>query len=185
MSKKYPNRPKSGSPGRASSAEQHKESAEVAVGELRPVPETKPLERIAGQYLPGTGPIAARRTVTRTEKFNGPIPHPDIFRKYGEVIPDAPERILRVFEADSQHVREITMSALVAQRADNKRIHWMAFGLIAGGYAMSGLFAYFNKDVLAGIVLSTTIVGTVVGFLQQRSSAAADDDEPKGKSGEE
>ncbi|MDB5754336.1 MAG: hypothetical protein JWR56_764 [Massilia sp.] len=64
------------------------------------------------------------------------------------------------------------MGALVAQKADNKRVHWMACGLIAGGYVMSGLFAWMNKDVLAGIVLTTTIIGTVTGFLQTRNEEA-------------
>lgn len=43
--------------------------------------------------------------------------------KYGEVIPDAPERILRVFEEDSRHARDIAVAALNAQKADNKRAH--------------------------------------------------------------
>lgn len=104
--------------------------------------------------------------------FNGPIPHPDIFKKYGEVVSDAPERILRVFEDDSKHSREIQSKALDAQKSDNRRIHWMAWSLIAGGYVMSALFAVMNKDWLAGIVLTTTIVGTVTGFLQSRKDAS-------------
>jgi uncharacterized membrane protein len=104
--------------------------------------------------------------------FNGPIPHPDIFKKYGEVVPDAPERILRVFEEDSKHSREIQAKALEAQKCDNRRVHWMAWSLIAGGYVMSVVFAMMNKDWLSGIVLTTTIVGTVTGFLQSRKDAS-------------
>lgn len=43
---------------------------------------------------------------------------------------------------------------------------------------MSALFASMDKDWLAGIVLTTTIIGTVTGFLQSRkdTSDAADTD---------
>ena len=145
-----------------------------------------PFGDIAGHFLPGMAPLDQRATpleqrvskITRqqTQTFNGPIPHPEIFRKYGEVIHDAPERILRVFEEDSKHVRDIQMGALNAQKSDNRRVHWMAWSLIAGGYAMSALFAWMNKDVLAGMILTTTIVGTVTGFLQSQKKSTSSED---------
>ncbi len=133
----------------------------------------------AAHILPGVMPVSERIqqiTTTQHSSFDGPIPHPDIFRQYGEVIPDAPERILRVFEEDSEHIRIIQMEALKAQKSDNQRIHWMAWSLIAGGYAMSIVFALFNKDILAGAVLTTTIVGTVTGFLQNQTKKPDDKD---------
>ena len=133
--------------------------------------EPESMQDIGADVLPGRGEVAARiRRETRVSTFNGPMPHPEIFRAYGEVVKDAPERILRVFEEDSKHSRDIQMAALNAQRADNRRIQWMAFSLIAGGYAASIFFALIEKPYLAGIVLTTTIVGTVVGFLQGKKS---------------
>jgi len=153
---------------------------------LVPASEPKgPLPHVATTILPGTNPVQQRLVAVRQERtsFNGPIPHPDIFKKYGEVIPDAPERILRVFEEDSKHSREMQSKALDAQKGDNRRVHWMAYSLIAGGYVMSAVFALMDKDWLAGIVLTTTIVGTVTGFLQSRkdASSALDTDEEEEK----
>lgn len=140
-----------------------------------------PLADVADHFLPGTAPITERRVeqYVRQTTFNGPIPHPEIFKQYGDVIPDAPERILRVFEEDSKHAREITREALNAQKRDNRRVHWMAWSLIAGGYGMSALFAWMNKDILAGAVLTTTIIGTLTGFLQgqKNKSTKQEDDE--------
>ena len=34
---------------------------------------------------------------------------------------------------------------------------------------MSALLAWMDKDWLAGIILTTTIIGTLAGFLQNRS----------------
>ena len=130
-----------------------------------------PIEAMA-QHLPGVASPAARVTkvsTTQHASFEGPIPHPDIFRLYGDVIPDAPERILRVFEADSTHARVIQMEALEAQKSDNRRVHWMAWSLIAGGYALAALFAVLGKDWLAGIILGSTLAGTIAGFWQGRN----------------
>ncbi|WP_084805718.1 DUF2335 domain-containing protein [Duganella sp. HH105] len=127
---------------------------------------------LGANLLPGTGPVGRRIFQTQyRQTFNGPMPHPKILAGYGKLVESAPERILKVFEADSQHARDFEMTALDAQRRDNKRVHWMAFSLISTGYGMSALFALMNKDWLAGIVLTTTNVGTVVGFLQGKSDA--------------
>lgn len=96
------------------------------------------------------------------------IPQPEILRQYREFIGDAPERILRVFEADSACIRDVRSHALESRIKDNRRFQWMAYSLITGGYGISVLFACMNKDVLAGIVLTTTIIGTVTGFMKQR-----------------
>lgn len=134
-------------------------------------PSGEAISRIV-EHLPGVMPVQQRvkQVITQQSHFQGPIPHPDIFRQYGEVIPDAPERILRVFEDDSKHAREIQMAALDAQKADNSRVHWMAWSLIAGGYILSGLFAWLGKDTLAGILLASTLTGTIAGFFQGRPS---------------
>lgn len=137
-----------------------------------------PISRIVSNVAPPAGGITAvpvrqhsRQVVAQQTHFQGPIPHPDIFRQYGEVIPDAPERILRVFEEDSKHTRDIQMAALDAQKADNHRVHWMAWSLIAGGYVLSGLFAWAGKDWLAGLLLTGTLAGTIAGFLQKPQQA--------------
>ncbi len=101
-------------------------------------------------------------------QFEGPLPPPEIFRKYGEIIPDAPERILRVFEEDSTHARDIQIRALEAQVQDNRRVHWMAWTLIIFGFVLSAFFAWIDKDILAGTLLASTLAGTITGFLQNK-----------------
>lgn len=134
------------------------------------------LEQVA-ELLPGTAPVPERvRQVVQQTTFNGPIPHPDIFKRYGDVIPDAPERILRVFELDSAHARDIQTNALEAQKADNRRVHWMAWSLIAGGYVLAAVFAFLDKDLLAGTILATTLAGTIAGFFQSHKAGPKSDD---------
>ena len=117
--------------------------------------------------IPGTEKVEKRvaQLVSQHASYEGPIPHPDVFRQYGEVVPDAPQRILKVFEQDSKHARDIQTAALNAQRADNRRIHWMAWSLVIAGFVMSGLFALLNKDTLAAVILATTIGAIAYSFL--------------------
>ncbi len=102
--------------------------------------------------------------------FAGPIPHPEIFKLYGEIVPDAPERILTVFERDSQAARDLPIKAIEAQREDNRRAHWMAWSLVISAFGLSIVFALMDKDWLSGVVLGTTLVGIITGFLQSNKS---------------
>jgi uncharacterized membrane protein len=127
-----------------------------------------------------TDAMAEHLIVARQVGFEGPIPHPDIFKKYGEIIPDAPERILRVFEEDSAHSRAVGKAALEAQVADNRRLHWMAYSLVLLCFVLAGVLAMNDKDLLAGIILGTTLIGIVTGFLQSHKQEKPTEQTPPG-----
>lgn len=139
-----------------------------------------PLARIA--EIAKTQGMVSRRE-TKVSQFTGPLPPPELFRLYGEVIPDAPERILRVFEEDSRHIREVQREVLHAQRIDNRRVHWMAYSLILGGFVISLVFAMMKEPYLAGTVLGTTLLGTIGGLVNslRGTSNSQKDSEAKSK----
>lgn len=137
------------------------------------------IEELA-QLLPGSAPVQERvKSVIQQTHFKGPIPHPDIFKGYAEVIPDAPERILKVFEADSAHTRNIQSAALEAEKQDNQRTHWMAWSLIAMCMGLALIFAVMKMEWLAGAALTAPILGAATAFLRGRNSSD-DDDVPPG-----
>jgi len=119
------------------------------------------------ELLPGSRPVAERvATVAKTTAYTGPIPHPEIFKGFGEVVADAPERILKVFELDSAHARDIQFAALKAQQADNKRTHWMAWSAIAGCIGAAVLFGLHGNTPLAIAFLSAPLLGAATSFLR-------------------
>lgn len=141
----------------------------------KPLAETKsPEAELVGKLLPES---RIAQLVAQTTSFSGPLPHPEIFNRYAEVIPDAPERILKVFEDDSKHARDITTLALEVQRDDNRRAHWMAWSLVIAGFMLSAVFALKDKDTLAGIALGSTLVAIVTGFLKSRNHDKSKKDE--------
>lgn len=124
------------------------------------------------ERLPGTATPEQRieQTLSQSSHFSGPIPHPEIFKLYGEIIPDAPNRILTVFEEDSKFARDLPLKALEAQKEDNRRAHWMAWSLVIVSFMLSLAFACMGKDYLSGIVLGTTLVAIITGFLQSKNN---------------
>lgn len=90
---------------------------------------------------------------------------PDVLLKYKAMVPDAPERVLAVFEKNSETERTIVEKALAAQRADNMRRDWMAFGIIIAGMVVSAVFAYLGKEWLSGGTLVAIISYAVMGYL--------------------
>lgn len=136
---------------------------------VSPKKDTKTAVDTLVDLLPGSKPVAERvERVVRASHFQGPIPHPEIFKGYAEVIPDAPNRILKVFEDDSAHARDVQMGALKAQAADNKRTHWMAWSLVAGCMGLSVYFANMNKDLLAAGSFSAPLLMAATSFLRTR-----------------
>ena len=99
--------------------------------------------------------------------FNGPLPPPEIFREYGNVVNDAPERILRVFEQDSKHVREMQSKALEMERVRDTRAQWMTFGVMVlslSTLVFSVIYGNLSTSIATGIV--TVITSTRLFFIR-------------------
>jgi uncharacterized membrane protein len=105
---------------------------------------------------------------------------PEVVTKYGELIPDAPARILSVFEKNSESEREqrkqqldISSQANDYMAADNRRRDWMAFILIMMAFCASGFFAWLEKIWLSAGVLALIIGWVVKGFLLKPTNSNA------------
>ena len=96
-------------------------------------------------------------------QFKGPLPHPAIMSQYGQLIENAPERIMKVFEENAAHVREMEKAALVAEASSDKRAQWMAFtvlmtvlGLIA--YALYSGNVFFVGVGAVGVIVTAAAI---------------------------
>lgn len=112
------------------------------------------------------------QVIATAQGFVGPIPHPEIFRQYGLVVPDAPERILKVFEQDSQHTREMQKAALKAETARDTRAQWMAYTVMM---ALIGLTAF---AIRYGNTASGIAVGLATMFMALKVLFIKKNDEP-------
>jgi len=102
-----------------------------------------------------------KRKIIESRQYMGPIPPAEEFKRYGEVLPTAPERILCVFEQDSGHTREMQSTALKAEIQRDKRSQWMAFFLIACTIGLTTYSLHLDKDIAAAL---SALVGSFMVF---------------------
>lgn len=116
--------------------------------------------------------LTKAQLIAAQESFSGPIPPPEIFRQYGEVIPDAPERILRVFELDSEHTREMQMTALKAETSKDERAQWMAFIIMLSSLGLTALAIRYG-NAPSGVVtgLATLFLALRVLFVKKNGGS--------------
>lgn len=114
--------------------------------------------------------VAAQATTTVQTIFD-----PGVVRQYAEMVPDAPERILRQFELNAQCEREQAEQAIAAQNLalnfqfrDNRRRDWMAFALVIIALGISVGFALRGNVWISGGAFVTLIGYLVWGFLASR-----------------
>lgn len=113
------------------------------------------------------------RTVIRhTQQTVQTIFDPDVLRRYKDMVPDAPERVLKVFELNSATERNMAENSLAALRADNLRRDWMAFAIIIGGMLASAFFAYLKINWLSGAALVAIVFYAVIGYLQKSKNVS-------------
>lgn len=101
------------------------------------------------------------------QEYTGPIPPAEEFAKYGQVIENAPERILKVFEEDSQHVREMQKTALDGEVARDKRGQWMAFTVLMSLFCVIVYSLYLGNVTFAGIAGLAFIAMAASSFLKK------------------
>lgn len=88
----------------------------------------------------------------RQETFSGPLPPPDMMRSYGDIIPDAPQRILTMAEKQTQH--RIECEKAIVDTSKRESILGLVFGFIIAILTLAAaVYLGMNgHDVLAGAI---------------------------------
>ncbi|MDQ6957470.1 MAG: DUF2335 domain-containing protein [Mariprofundaceae bacterium] len=100
---------------------------------------------------------------------SGPLPAPNDFAAYNEVIPGAAERILRLAEIESEHRRNQEKKAM--ERMHRETLLGQIFALTIG---LSGILASVYLAVIDQVAASLmlgggTLVALVTAFIKGRS----------------
>ena len=104
--------------------------------------------------------------------FRGPLPSPDMLRKYNDAHPEAAAIILRVFQEQGEHRRKLE-AAVVGKgimRADRGQV----FGFVIAMTALVGgvLLLLFNKSIEGYSTIGTGFTALVAAFTIGRISQA-------------
>lgn len=118
------------------------------------------------------------------QSFSGPIPPPEILTGYGQVLPDAPDRILRMAENQSAHRQKLEYSMVIGSLVRSNL--GMLFGFIIGfaGLYWSYLLIAGGHEISGGAFGGATLVSLVYTFLSSHDKQTKELAEKKKQSEE-
>lgn len=112
--------------------------------------------------------------VIAAQSFSGPLPPPEMLRKYEELLPGSADRIISIAERQSSH-RQKLESDVIASSIRNERLG-MTFGFLICILAISGgIFAVMHGKSAEGIAaIITPLVALVAVFVYGKSKQKKD-----------
>lgn len=108
--------------------------------------------------------------IKREESFSGPLPHPEHFKKYNQIVPGSANRLLKMAEDDLAHIHLI----------QKKQINIEAFAVISGlivaaiislvAIIGSGYLIMQGHDIAGAILGSGSLASLVSVFIYGKKS---------------
>lgn len=95
--------------------------------------------------------------------FSGPLPPPEILKKYDEILPGAAERIIKMAEKQAEH-RQLLEQQVIKSDIKNSKLGILCGFLIGiGGISGGVIVAIFGKQPLFGGILSFASLAILAG----------------------
>lgn len=109
----------------------------------------------------------------RSTSFSGPLPEAGDMKRYQEMIPDAPERFLRVVESgtsdNSKRFDKLVEAEISEAIAGRKTVTWMFFVCVG----FSALFFAFDHLVAGSVFISIPVLRFLSGFVSGTKSSGS------------
>ncbi|XKM13985.1 DUF2335 domain-containing protein [Orbaceae bacterium ac157xtp] len=102
----------------------------------------------------------------KSESYSGPLPHPDILKKYNEIDPNFAQIIFSHFKDEQTHRHSIDNKAIDGAIKSDKRAQWMAFSLSASVILLSFFCIYSDKEVAGAIGIIAGLGTLIAAYLK-------------------
>jgi uncharacterized membrane protein len=127
-------------------------------------------------YSQNTQPHLLSQSVT----FSGPLPHPDILKKFDDVFPGAAKIIVEMAQNQSEHRQELEKSVIASDIKNSKL--GLYFGFIIGMTGIiGGTTIIIFESVWPGLSLSLMSLASLVGTFVYGSQGRKKEREEKNK----
>lgn len=119
--------------------------------------------------IPNSGTIIVKAFMAMESErtFRGPLPAPEDFKAYGEMIPNAPERILSMTEQQVLHRIHTEESIVKSGLVESRRGQWMDYSIVLILIGISTLLVSYGHDWVAETMMTAAIGLSVIFVLRQ------------------
>ncbi|MCD2193154.1 DUF2335 domain-containing protein [Actinomycetospora endophytica] len=119
---------------------------------------------------------ALYRVAGYSESHRGPLPSARTLHEYSQVMPDLPERVVRMAELEQAHRHRVDLEPYKLARTGQ----WLAFAVVIVVFAFCGFLVLNDEVVTAGIIAALDLVGLATIFIvgTRGSDPKAEDPEP-------
>jgi uncharacterized membrane protein len=111
----------------------------------------------------------SNHTVTfQSHKWEAPLPPPSVLDEFNHVVPNGAERIVRAWELESEHRRQIERTEQRAYYRDMMTGKVFALIFVLAALGMAGFAAFVGAQWLGAILGTGTIASVVWAFVQRQ-----------------
>jgi len=113
--------------------------------------------------------------------YSGPLPLPAHWAQYEAILPGAAERILSMAEKTQTHIQEIEKVSLKEEVKYLNKGQNIACVVCGSAFLLTAFLAMNGHDVVAGIVVGSTLVALATTFIKGSSKVIEKPDTKKPK----
>lgn len=121
----------------------------------------------------------AALVVRQSQSFSGPLPPPDVLKKFDEVVPGAAERIIKMAEEQSAHRKDLERKVIESDIARSKWGQALGFFIAIAGLTVSAVIAIYGSSIAGGIIGVGTLASLVGVFMYGSSTRSKERVEKK------
>jgi uncharacterized membrane protein len=115
-------------------------------------------------------PVIQQIALHKSESYSGPLPHPDILKRYNDLDPSFSKTIFSHFKEEQEHRHRIDNKAIDGAISSDKRAQYMAFIICLVVLGISFYSVYSGKEVAGIIGLVMSLGGLIAAFLKGNSN---------------
>lgn len=103
--------------------------------------------------------------VHQETSFSGPLPPPEVLKKFDEVVPGAAERIIKMAEGQFAHRTELEKKVINSDIARSKYGQVLGFIIAIVGLFVSATVSIYGNAITGGIIGVGTLASLVGVFM--------------------
>jgi uncharacterized membrane protein len=111
--------------------------------------------------------------------FSGPLPSPEVLKKFDEVVPGAAERIIKMAEEQSTHRRSLEKGVIESDIIRSKWGQILGFIIAIFGLVVSTLISIYGNAATGALIGFTTIASLVSVFMYGSKTRSKEREEKK------